>query len=182
MTIRDHKTNPEQAPDKQRADISTTSNIPVTSEPRKTKPDTRQKYIPIEDIIAYRQKNLTHAEISALVGCSPANVTQRLQQADIQGLENYKQYKDVAFESLQRDISKNITLRDIQKAPLQSKILAMGVLQDKIQALRGQATDIIQVNQVTATLSEITTKMRNAGIINADKVINNSIDTQVVDV
>jgi hypothetical protein len=86
------------------------------------------------------------------------------------------------FEALQAKIIDNVSDEDIKKANLQQKIWATGVIQDKIQTLRGQATEIIDYRSLnlTGTLSELreARERQTAG----QKVINNDHDAQDADI
>jgi hypothetical protein len=71
--------------------------------------------------------------------------------------------KDKVFEALQAKIVDNISAEDIKKANLQQKTWAIGVLQDKVQVIRGQATDIVDYRalNVNATLQAIRERVQS---------------------
>lgn len=115
--------------------------------------------IPIEDILAFRSKNLSHAEIAKLIGCAPSNVTQRLQVVALESLENFRQYKDVALEHTQREILRKLSDKDIASMSGLQKITGVAILEDKIRTIRGQATQITDHRVISARLEEIHAKI-----------------------
>ncbi len=139
-------------------------------------PNSARKGIPIEDILEYRKKRLTCEEIATLTGCSKQNVVQRLKEYDLQGLDNFRQNKDNVFEHTQRKLINTLTDEDIKKASFSQRMLGVGLLQDKIQVLRGDATDITEHRVIVANLAEATERMRKAGLlrdqIEADKPLD----------
>ena len=118
------------------------------------------KGIDITDLIDYRAKGLTMEEIGKLTGCSHANVSQRLAEAELESLDRFETHKAKGFEHLQRRAIKNITDEELKKASPASKVLMAGVLQDKIMALRGQATEIIDHRHLVLDLSEAIKRLR----------------------
>ena len=121
---------------------------------------TGPKGIDITDLIDYRAKGLTMEEIGKLTGCSHANVSQRLAEAELESLDRFETHKAKGFEHLQRRAIKNITDEELKKASPASKVLMAGILQDKIMALRGQATEIIDHQHLVLDLSEAIKRLK----------------------
>lgn len=90
--------------------------------------------------------------------------------------------KDKVFESLQAKIVNAVSDEDIKKASLSQKIVATAVIQDKIQVMRGQATEIIDYRSLSlsGTLREL--RDARARAIDQQKVINNEANEQIVDI
>lgn len=78
-----------------------TNNLPA-------KPSTAPKGIDIADLLAYRKKGLSHAEIAKIAGCCEQNVQQRLAEEELETLDNFRDNKDHVMESIQRKALKNI--------------------------------------------------------------------------
>lgn len=135
--------------------------------------DTAPKGIPIEDIIHYKVKGLSHQEIADLIGCDKSNVTRRLKEANLEGLENFREYKDKALEHLQRKTVQNITDEEIKRLNPLQRITAAAILQDKIQAIRGQATEIIEHRNITIDLSKAYEAMRASQGNTVDNPVDN---------
>ena len=113
------------------------------------------KKIPIEDIIHYKAKGLSHQEIANIIGCNKSNVTNRLKEANVESLNNYNKYKDVVFEHLQRRTINKVTDDEIKRMNPLQRVTAAAILEDKIRHIRGQATDIqdhkvLQINAIAA--------------------------------
>jgi hypothetical protein len=143
------------------ADIKTPDkNLPASSAP---------KNIPIEDIIHYQSKGLTTSEIANLVKCSEQNVRARLQEANLQSLDRFRDHKDTVFEHKQREILNHLAGTDIKAMSGLQKITGAAILQDKIMALRGQASTIIEHRSIIADLRDAQDRLRKAGgIIDID--------------
>ena len=129
-----------------------TDNLPVNTP--------GPKGIDIADIIEYRKKGLTCEEIGILTGCSKQAVSERLRNADLEGLETYSNHKDKVFEHLQRNTIKDLSADDLKKMNPLQRITAAAILQDKIAAMRGQATNITEVRNITIDLSKAYEAMR----------------------
>ena len=119
------------------------------------------KDIPIEDILHYKAKGLSHQEIANLTGCDKSNVTCRLAEANIESLNNFSTYKDKAFEYLQRKVLNDITDAEVKRLNPLQRITGAAILEDKIRAIRGQATDIIEHRQLTIDLSKVCDAIRS---------------------
>jgi hypothetical protein len=102
-----------------------------------------------EQIIKLKQDNptLTTREIGKLADCNHSNVVRTLALYNIeqQEIEQYKKNRSNIFAGLQSRILKNITNEDIEKASLQVKAMAFGVLYDKERLENGQSTDNVSI-------------------------------------
>ena len=131
--------------------MSDKDNVPVCTGP---------KGIDIEDILHYRAKGLSTTEIGKLTGCTHSNVVQRLQDAELESTENFATYKDKVFEHTQRKLVNKLTGEKLNAMSGLQLITGMAILQDKIQAIRGQATEIIEHRNITIDLSKAYEAMR----------------------
>ena len=131
------------------------------------KANTAPKGIDIADLIEYRSKGLTMEEIAKLTGCDHSNVSRRLKEADLETLDNFETHKAKAFEHLQRRTVKNITDDEIKRLNPLQRVTAAAILQDKIMALRGQASTIIDHRHLVVDLGAAIQRLREeqAGII-----------------
>jgi len=82
------------------------------------------KYIPIERIIELRKKHLSCAEIAKVLGCSKANIIQRLHRIseELDLTDQYVKNRADVLAFQQRRIIHSITDADIKKAGLLEKI------------------------------------------------------------
>ena len=116
--------------------------------------------IPIERLIELRQKGNSYADVGAIVGCSAANVCERLQNADLDGLELYSRHKAQVFEDKQRKILNAITDEKMDNMSAAQAVVAAAIMEDKIRLIRGQATEIIDIRQISIDLESITKRMQ----------------------
>jgi len=124
-----------------------------------------RKNIPLEDIISYRAKGLSCDEVARLTGCSKQNVQQRLQEVDLEGLDKFKEHKDAVLEHTQRKLVNSLSASKLKDMSGLQLITGAAILQDKIQVIRGQASDIVEHRTINASLDEITERMRQAGML-----------------
>ena len=108
-------------------------------------PSPTPKNIPIELLIDYSNKNLSYSEIAKLAGCSKTNVIQRFQHIDFtpHRVKAFKDNRADLFALMQARILNSVTDEDIQKAPLNLKVVSAGILYDKERIERGQAGQIL---------------------------------------
>ena len=111
------------------------------------------KNISLEAIAALRREGMSCSQIADALGCSKQNVQQRLADAD--DLVDFGHRKDHKFENLQRKIYGSIDAVKHQKSSLLQDVTALGILEDKIRMLRGQATLRIESFSVTASLDDL---------------------------
>ena len=131
---------------------------PVNSEHVPT--STAPKGIEIENLIDYRKRNLTLQEIATLTGCSKENVCQRLRDADLDGLETFREYKDVTLEHKQREIVKSLTDAKVKGMSGLQLITGAAILQDKIQVIRGLSSEIVDHRVLTLDLNKAIEQLR----------------------
>jgi len=141
----------------------TTENLPAET-PEQTQDETKAltapKGIPIEDLIEYRKKGLTCEEIGRLTGCDHSNVARRLKDVALDSLDNFRTNKDTAFEHIQQRTLKNITDAEIKRLNPLQRVTAAAILQDKIQVIRGQATEIVDHRVLVVDLAASIRAMR----------------------
>ncbi len=142
------------------------------------------KHIPDEKILYLRcEKKLSHQQIAKLCGCHHSNITQRLHKLNIEGFEYFAKNKSTQLEHLQHRITTSIADDDIKKAPFGSRVMALGILHDKIRLDRGQSTDNISIKGVINSMlgdledirkrkAELLQNGANASIENVDNSIN----------
>ena len=118
------------------------------------------KGIDIENLIDYRKRGLTLQEIATLTGCSKQSVHERLQLADLDGLEAFRKHKDIALEHKQRAIVKSLTDAKVKEMSGLQLITGAAILEDKVRAIRGQATEIIDHRHLVLDLSEAIKRLR----------------------
>jgi len=123
------------------------------------------KDIAIEDLIEYRKRGLSLPEIAKLEGCSHQNVHERLKKANLEGLDKFRDNKDAVFEHKQREIVNCLNADKLKDMSGLQLITGAAILQDKIQVIRGQASDIVEHRTINASLDEITERMRSAGML-----------------
>lgn len=114
---------------------------------------TAPKLIPLAQLVNLRKKALSYSEIAKIVGCSKPNVLRRLQ--DLGDFEIFADNIDTSYELLQHRLYNSITDLCIQKAPLQSRIWAIAVLEDKKRLVRNQSTAIIDVDHTISSISDL---------------------------
>ena len=125
---------------------------------------TERETIPLADLIAYRKKNLTLEEIAKLTGCTKQNVQQRFERANLEGLERFQEHKDKVLEAKQFEIVNQLTDEKVKKMSGLQLVTGAAILQDKITALRGQATAIIDHRHLVVNLDKaIDALMRERG-------------------
>ena len=94
-----------------------------------------------------RYPELSESQIAARVGCSPANVHQALSKFlgnDITEDEHkdFNEHQADVLSRVKHRIIRSISKEDIEKASLLQRATAFGILHDKEQVLRGNATSI----------------------------------------
>ena len=127
--------------------------------PTQPKSNKLPKYIPIEQIITLRKKNLSTRQIGALLGCTGSNISQRLDKIDqnLVNTEHYKNNRAVMFQYQQQRIIQSITDADLQKANLRDKVISASILYDKERLETGQSTqNIAYIDMIKAKSSAVT--------------------------
>jgi transposase len=144
-----------------------TDLTPVTGE---------KKQIPIEELIEYRRKGLSTTDIAKIVGCSQQNVAARLSKVDLDGLQLFSKHKADVFEAKQRELIQTLTPAKLEAMSASQAFVGIGILEDKVRTIRGQATEIVDHRVITASLAEITERMRTQGLITNTGEISDIVD------
>lgn len=99
-----------------------------------------RKNIPIEKLIELRKRGMTIDEIGKIVGCNKVNVYNRLKALndDIEGIGEFKKHKDDVILLKQSRLINALTDSQIEKMAPRDKVLAFGILEDKLER-RAQA-------------------------------------------
>ena len=121
--------------------------------------------IPIERLIELRQKGNSLSDVGAVVGCSAQNVSDRLKKVDLEGLELFSKHKAQVFEAKQRQILDAITDEKMDNMSAAQAVVAAAIMEDKIRLIRGQATEIIDIRQISIDLEEITKRLKSEDVI-----------------
>lgn len=116
-------------------------------------PSRVQKDIPLSKLIELRRANLSYSQIAEICKCAPQNVHQRIKE--VEEFEIFAKNTDLEYEILQRKIYNTIDDAIIQKAPLQSRVWAIAVLEDKKRLIRNQSTAIIDVDHTISSISDL---------------------------
>lgn len=132
------------------------------------------KNIPIELLIDLSQKNLSYSQIAKQVGCTSSNIIQRFNAIDYTParVEAFKRSRADFLAFTQSRILNSITMEDINKANLQTKVISFGILHDKEMIERRNAAGIqiddCNMDDLQSSLSRIATR--------APLVINNILN------
>ena len=113
---------------------------------------------PIAKFIDLRLKGLSYREIAAIIGCSEANVSDRLQPylQSITHLDAIKRHRADTLAVVGDTVLSSLSGADIRKASGYQKIGMYGILYDKERLERGQSSVNISVVDLTQSLAEIT--------------------------
>ena len=113
------------------------------------------KYIPIENLIAASaEKNLSNSDVARLFDITPQTVSQRFKHAGYtpESLKNYQHNRAKIFDYFCSKIINSLTNRDIKKASFRDRIVAFGILYDKMRLESDQSTENVSVIQDIRTL------------------------------
>lgn len=127
-------------------------------------PNKAPKNIPIESIIEYAEKKLTHQEIADLLKCDRSNITKRLLVSGYtpNRIVHFNSNKDKLLQFLQSELVNSITPSEIQKIPPYHRIVAFGILEDKLKQMSASTTNINVLNQIVINLDKsIRSEMRS---------------------
>ena len=134
---------------------------PKEPDPNKIALKGQSNPIPLEELLEYRQRGWSIQEIATQVGCSRQNVSDRLQRANIDGLQMYSKHKASVFEAKQKQILDSITEDKIANMSAAQAVVGAAIFEDKIRLIRGQATEIIDIRQISIDLETITKRMQD---------------------
>lgn len=132
-------------------------NLAVIDKPVKPVQYVRE-IIPIEDIIEYRNKGLSHQEIANLVGCSKQNVQERLERAGYnpERLKNFTKNRADLMAHIQSELLNSLTPEAINDMYPHQRVLCSAILYDKerLERLeRGKSTN--NILEVTGTITDL---------------------------
>lgn len=136
------------------AAVSALDNPPATvsetgtNDPGKAKP---KKPVPIETILHYKKMGLGVNEIARLVNRSPNTISCRLK--DVEELENFRKFKDVAMEELQFKLLSSVTDAKLKDASVGTLVTSSAILEDKVRTIRQQPTQIVEYVELKGNLN-----------------------------
>jgi len=109
------------------SEVSEFGNLP---EPHPCRP----KNIPLSKIVELRNKNLSHNQIGALLGCTGKAIQQRLKrfpELDSGAAQEYKDARSDILRALQIRTLKTLSKEDIEKTSVRDRTILFGTLYDK---------------------------------------------------
>jgi hypothetical protein len=104
---------------------------------------------------ALTNPNLTQDQIGALTNVDRSTVSRLLADYRIvkDNVDFYKENRADIFAGIQQKILTGITDAELQKAPVQVKMMALGVIYDKERLERGQSTE--NIGLITKVIREL---------------------------
>lgn len=119
--------------------------------------NTAPKDIPIEHILEYRAKNLSHAAIGKLVGCSAPNVTRRLAayKGDLERLDNHKKHGADILTLKSMKILDHITDDKLKDASAYQLTGMYGIIHQNERLKRDQSTANIAYKDVSSDVAAL---------------------------
>ncbi len=144
-----------------------------------TPPASTQKDIDVNELIDLRIRKLSFARIGKIVGCSSANVQERLKPYKYM-LEGVKAYKDNKADILaihQQRIMSHLTEDKLKKAGPRDLVTCFGILYDKEQQERGGGDNKNQISIILSLACKSHEKIIEAEVVHksvetVDKVSN----------
>ena len=120
-------------------------------------------------------KNYKAPDIAAAFGISKQAVYQFIDRnkAKLAILKTFKDNKADILEELQYDIVSSVDSADLKKMQPYQKITAIGILEDKVQVIRGESSS---KNQLSVVLNIACQSHDKVIDIKVDKSVNNSVD------
>lgn len=141
------------------------------------------KQIKIEELLLLRAKGLSHSQIARVVGCTPSNITKRLQLVDDPILiEDFKSARADVLAYQQRRVLNHITDDKLKAASAYQLVGMFSLLHERERLERGQSTQNI------AALSQVISKVNSEPapqdvVVPSKSEVDNSIDIpQVIDI
>jgi predicted DNA-binding protein YlxM (UPF0122 family) len=112
----------------------------------------KNKDIPIQTIIEYRNQGLSYGEIAKLTGCSRQNVQQRLDSVEYnkEDLANYKKHRADMFAFIQSKMLNSIDNEEIKRMPVAQRVLCTGILYDKEEKEGGKIVETVNYGDLRA--------------------------------
>ena len=141
---------------------TTEQSLPATKDKHAGGRPKLSETIPIGKIIELRNKGLSHNEISKIIGCSKANVTERLQPYvnDIDNLKSFKENKADILAIQQSRLLNNLSMEDIKKSSGYQKVGMFSVLHNQERLERGESTSNIAYADLTKNMTELQAKRK----------------------
>lgn len=140
-----------------------TPNHPNHPKPKQKTAGNFSKYIPIEQIIDYRLKGLTHREVGHMLGLTRETVSKRLGQVDLSTLPQFRTHEADIIAYHRRRIINSVTPADYKNASLLQKTTAYGILYDKGRLAEGKSTTNVDIHQAIRTI-----KMLDSGNVKGE--------------
>lgn len=127
----------------------------ITSLP--VKPDTHIKDIPIEAILDYRAKGLSHRDIARLLGCTRVNITNRLRSLVeyVDTIDTFKRHKGDILAVKQSILLDKITPEAVKECSVRDAVVSFGILYDKQALHEGRATSIVNYADISNDISKL---------------------------
>jgi predicted DNA-binding protein YlxM (UPF0122 family) len=96
----------------------------------------------LEDILSYRQKGLSLAEIARLDGTTKQAISQRIKRSgvDLEGVETFKKDKALLLHAKQRLLLDSLDKKKADKMTGRDLMVSFGIAFDKTQILEGKPT------------------------------------------
>ena len=126
-----------------------------------TTSNTSPKYIPIDSLISLSEQGKTNTQIAKELGCDISNITHRFNHYGYtpNRRKSLTGTKAVVLDLIQAKFINSIKTEEIEKAPIQTKIWSIGVLQDKIDNLErkqlAQTIEDTSLDDLSSQLSRI---------------------------
>ena len=104
--------------------------------------DDKHTPIPIAAMLELRSKGLSCQQVADLLGCSKTNVVKRLGpfREELATLPIFKKNKADVLEVIQAKILNSFTESDIKEMKGRDRVVAAGILYDKVRLETGQST------------------------------------------
>lgn len=159
----------------------------MTAESIKSSSKTSRPKLPTKKLLKMKAvKNMTEREISAITGIPKTTIHTQLQElAKSEEFQYFQNNKDKVFEGLQMKLI-NLADHDSLKTMLSKRgFTDVAILQDKIQLLRGQATNINDL-QIRVLIDNIVGKCSNNQVQSVPSGVSQQMEhdatTQIIDI
>lgn len=111
-------------------------------------PKNWHKGITLAHILPLREKGLSHTQISKLLGCSPSNITQRLQGYDVKDVETYGKSEATVVQAVKMKVVHSLLNDDLKKASPYQKAGMFGLFSNIYRLLTDQSTVNISMHSM----------------------------------
>jgi glutaredoxin len=135
-----------------------------------------------QQIVAIKSRNplATNHQIAEDANCSPQYVSKVLQDYGLtrEIISNYKRNRVSILQGLQARILSKISDEDIQKASLQQKVTAVGIIHDKERELEGfgrETMPMVVINKITVEGNQ-----DRSEIIDVQSVVNSTQEASII--